>query len=119
MRKLRLYGERPPLFGIFARKGFVAEVRVSDRRVLVRSKSKSLQKALSVEIERLAYHGGFGTRSRRISETRGAVEYQVFWVAQSPSDPAFLEALLDATWFWSGKQFAGWTILPTQSKISD
>lgn len=118
MKKLKLYGEKKWFFG-FKRRGFVAEVYVSDGKVVVFSNNSRLREELQREIDKEIAHN-FITRTRAIREEKpGLSRPIVYHIAEprKPGDPDFLETLKDQSAFWSTQIFDGYEISGVQSRI--
>ena len=118
MKKLKLYGEKKWFFG-FKRRGFVAEVSISNGKMAVTSKNSRLRDELQREIGLEVAHN-LVTRGRAIREEKpGLPRPIIHHIAEprKPEDPDFLETLKDQSAFWSTQIFDGYEISGVQSKI--
>ena len=93
MKKLKLYGEKKGFLGI-KRKGFVAEIFVKDRKVVVESKDRKLKRRLREEIDKMIKEDGI-TLGKSVWERLpegGKVHYHIV-ETKHPKDPKFIFAL--------------------------
>jgi hypothetical protein len=117
MRKLKLYGEKK-IFGPFKKRGFIAEVFVINGEVIVKSKNESVKRELQEKInKRIREDLIILTKGIREKFPDGRKLYYSIMERKKPEDPEFLDAIRDASAFWSVNTFGGYKISGVLSKF--
>lgn len=119
MKKLKLYGEKKILW-IFKKKGFIAEIYIINRKMIIVSKDKKVKEALGEALnKRVQQNLIFLTKGMK-KELQGdqKIHHSIIDYKKI-EDPEFLSALRDASAFWETNTFNGYKISGVLSKLME